>query len=69
MSWKDNRKKRRNWTNEETLLFVLILIDEKFNFADCLERRALKISANEEVYKEISQLFKEEMKKQRVSAT
>ena len=55
--------------NEETLLFVQILIDEEFNFADCLERRALKISANEEVYKEISQLFKEEMKKQRVSAT
>ena len=52
----------RNWANEEKLLFVEILIDEEFNFADCLERRALKISANEEVYKKILQLFQEEMK-------
>ena len=51
-------KKGRNWTNEET--FVEILIDEEFNFADCLERRALKRSANEEVYKEILQLFHKE---------
>ena len=28
--------------NEEILLFVEILIDENFNFADCLERRELK---------------------------
>ena len=52
MSRKDN-KKRGNWTNKETLLFVEMLIDEKFNFVDCLERGALKRSANEEVYKEI----------------
>ena len=52
MSRKDN-KKRGNWTNKETLLFVEMLIDEKFNFVDCLERAALKRSANEEVYKEI----------------
>ena len=41
-----------------------MLIDEEFNFADCLERRALKRSANEEVYKEILQLFQEEMNKE-----
>ena len=35
------------------LLFVEILINKEFNFADCLERLALKGSANEEVYKEI----------------
>ena len=52
MSRKDN-KKRGNWTNKETLLFVEMLIDEKFNFVDCLERGALKRSANEKVYKEI----------------
>ena len=49
-------KKGSNWTNKETLLFVEILIDEVFNFADCLERRALKRSANEEAYKRILQL-------------
>ena len=54
----------RNWTNEETLLFVEILIDEGFNFEDCLERRALKRSANEEVYKATLQLFQEEMNKE-----
>ena len=53
-----------NWTNEETLLFLELLIDEEFNFADCLERQALKTSANEEVYKEILQLFQEEMNKE-----
>ena len=64
MSGKENKKKGRNWTNEETLLFVEILIDEEFNFADCLERWALKRSANEEVCKEMLQLFQEEMNKE-----
>ena len=49
-------KKGSNWTNKETLLFVEILIDEEFNFADCLGKRALKRSANEEAYKGILQL-------------
>ena len=40
------------------------MIDEEFNFANCLERRALKRSVNEEVYKEILQLFQEEMNKE-----
>ena len=56
-------KKEGNWTKEETL-FAEILIDEEINFADCLERWALKRSANEEVYKEILQLFQEEMNKE-----
>ena len=64
MSGKDNKKKGRNWTNEETLLFVEILIDEEFNFADFLERQALKRPANEEVYKEILQLFQGETNKE-----
>ena len=38
MSGKDNRNKGRHWTNEETLLFVEILIDEEFNFAKRLEK-------------------------------
>ena len=40
------------------------MIDEEFNFSDCLERRALKRSANEEVYKKILQLFQEEINKE-----
>ena len=40
------------------------MIDEEFNFVDFLERRALKRSANKEVYKEILQLFQEEMNKE-----
>ena len=54
-------KKGRNWTKEEILLFVEVFIDEEFTFVDCLERRALKRSANEEVYKEILQHFQKEM--------
>ena len=46
------------------LLFVEILINKEFNFADCLERLALRRSANEEVYKGILQLFQEEMNKE-----
>ena len=38
--------------NEETLI-VEILIDKEFNFADCLERRSLKL-----------QLFQEEINKE-----
>ena len=53
-------------TNEETLLFVEILINEEFNFGDCLERWAFKRSANEGVYKEILQLFQEEMNKEEI---
>ena len=56
--------KDRNWTNDETVLFLEILIDGEFNFADCLERQALRRSANEEVYKEILQPFQEEMNKE-----
>ena len=46
------------------MLFLEILIDGEFNFADCLERQALKRSANKEVCKEILQLFQEEMNKE-----
>ena len=52
-------KKGNNWTIEETFLFVEIMIDEEFNFAGCRKRQALKRSANEEVYKEVLQLFEE----------
>ena len=57
-------KKRKNWTNEETLLFVETLIAEEFNLVDCLGRQPLKRSSNEEVYKEILELFEKEMYKE-----
>ena len=57
MASKDCKKKSRNWTNEETSLFVEILTDEEYNFAECLEKRALKRFANEEVYQEILKIF------------
>ena len=41
-----------------------MLIDEELNFLDCLERRALKRSAIEEVYKELLQLFQKETNKE-----
>ena len=41
-----------------------ILINEEFNFADCLERGALKRSATEEVYKAVLKPFQEEMNKE-----
>ena len=40
------------------------MIDKELNFADFLERQALKRSAKEEVHKEILQLFQEEMNKE-----
>ena len=40
------------------------MIDEEFIFADCLERRALKRLVKQEVYKEVLQLFQEEMNKE-----
>ena len=57
-------KKRKNWTNEETLLFVETLIAEEFSLVDCLGRQPLKRSSNEEVYKEILELFEKEMNKE-----
>ena len=54
-------KKDRYCTHEEPLLFVNILIDEEFNFMYCLEKKALNRSTNEELYKEILQLFQGEM--------
>ena len=40
------------------------MIDEEFNFGDCLERRAWKRSVNEEFYKKMLQLFQEEINKE-----
>ena len=34
-----------------------ILVDYEFNFANCLEQRALKGYANEEVFQEILKIF------------
>ena len=37
--------KSRNWANEETCLFVEILVDPEYSFAACIEKRSLKRSA------------------------
>ena len=56
MSRKD-KCKVRNWRNEDSVLFVKILVDDEFNFASCLERRALKRPANEEVFQKILKII------------
>ena len=54
--------KSRNWTNEETCLFVEILVDAEYSFAACIEKRSLKRSANEEVYKDILKIFNSKLR-------
>ena len=61
---KASKSRNRNWTNEETYLFVEVLVDEEYGFTECLERKALKKSANEEVYQEILKVFKAQLQKE-----
>ena len=35
-------EKMRNWTTDEITLFAVVLSDDKFSFAECLEKRTLK---------------------------
>ena len=45
----------------KTLLSVEILVVDAFNFASCLERRALKLSSNETVFQEILKIFNSQL--------
>ena len=54
--------KSRNRTNEETCLFVEILVDAEYSFTACIEKRSLKRSANEEVYKDILKIFNSKLR-------
>ena len=54
-------KKNQHWTDEETNMFVEVLVDQEYNFAECLEKRALKRSANEEVFIEILNVLKSKL--------
>ena len=54
--------KSRNWTNEETCLFVEILVDAEYSFAACIEKRSPKRSANEEVYEDILKIFNSKLR-------
>ena len=40
------------------MFFVEILVDEEYGFAVCLVRKALKRSANEEIFQEIQSVFR-----------
>ena len=50
MASKQKAEKKSKLENEEINLFVEILVGEEYGFAVCLERKALKRSANEEVF-------------------
>ena len=54
-------KKERVWTETELKFLALVLADEKTEFAVRLETLALKKSANNEVFQEISKKFNELM--------
>ena len=56
------KKKQRNWTKEELSAFVQVLVEYKF--VQTLEQKALKKSANIEVFKEVLPLFKGEIEKE-----
>ena len=45
----------------KTLLSVEILVVDAFNFASCLERRALKLSSYEPVFQEILKIFNSQL--------
>ena len=54
-------KKERVWTETELKFVALVLADEETEFAVRLETLALKKSANNEVFQEISKKFNELM--------
>ena len=43
-------EKTRNWTADKVTLFTEVPSDVKVNFAECLEKRVLKKSANKDVF-------------------
>ena len=51
-------EKGRNWTDLETDSFCRVLVDPETNFATTLETRALKKTANKEVFQAIQCAFK-----------
>ena len=54
--------KSRNWANEETCLFVDILVEAEYSFEACIEKRSHKRSANEEVYQDILKIFNSKLR-------
>ena len=57
MALKQKAEKRGNWRNEQINLFVEVLVKEEYGLAVCLKRKALKRSANKEVFQEIKNIF------------
>lgn len=54
-------EKMRNWTLDEVTLFAEVLTDDEFNFCQCLEKRALKKSANEDIFRSILEEFQKRL--------
>ena len=50
-------KRGRNWTKEENELYTKVLVDPNENFVSTLEKKALKNSANAEVFEHIMKCF------------
>ena len=55
-------EKMRNWTTDEITLFAVVLSDDQFSFAEYLEKRTLKKSANEGVFNSILEEFRKRLK-------
>ena len=52
--------KSRNWTTTETNLFVEVLTNKELSFGECLEEKALKRSAKQEILKVFTARITEE---------
>ena len=57
MAGKPAPEKERTWTDTELKYLALVLADEKNQFAVQLEAHALKKSANNDVFEDISKVF------------
>ena len=57
MAGKPAPEKERTWTETELKYLALVLADEKNQFAVRLETHALKKSANNDVFEDISKVF------------
>ena len=55
------RKTGRNWTKDETELFITVLVEQNDNFASTLEQKALKKAANVDAFQHIQDKFNSQL--------
>ena len=60
----EKNEKTRNWTADKVTLFTEVPSDIKVNFAECLEKRVLKKSANKDVFNSVLEEFRKRLSKQ-----